>query len=85
MAIPVLDEDKKILSEVLDLLDVMAATGMALASGYIDVSETKIIFSEARKRGVEHLNLAKRQLVGAQIAGYSINLLWARRRLSLHF
>jgi len=41
--------------EVLDVLDVVASTGMALASGHIHVSETKIVFAEAKKRGVERL------------------------------
>lgn len=53
-AIPLFDNGK-LRPEVLDLLDVMAATGMALASGHIHVSETKVIFAEARKRGVERL------------------------------
>lgn len=53
-AVP-LFENGKLRPEVLDLLDVMAATGMALASGHIHVSETKIVFAEARKRGVERL------------------------------
>lgn len=53
-AVPLFD-DGKLRPEVFDLLDVMAATGMALASGHIHVSETKIVFEEARKRGVERL------------------------------
>ncbi|MBA83511.1 DUF6282 family protein [Thalassobius sp. S69A] len=53
-AVPLCDDDK-LRPEVLDLLDVMAATGMALASGHIHVSETKIVFAEAKKRGVEQL------------------------------
>ncbi|KCV82109.1 hypothetical protein ATO10_09688 [Actibacterium atlanticum] len=48
-------ENGKLRPEVLDLLDVMAATGMALASGHIHVSETKAVFAEARNRGVERL------------------------------
>ncbi|MCI5109485.1 MAG: DUF6282 family protein [Marivita sp.] len=48
-------EDGKLRPEVLDVLDVCAATGLALASGHIHVSETKIVFAEARKRGVERL------------------------------
>ncbi|WP_347312788.1 DUF6282 family protein [Defluviimonas sp. SAOS-178_SWC] len=47
--------DGKLMPEVLDLLDVCAATGIALASGHIHVSETKVVFAEARKRGVERL------------------------------
>lgn len=53
-AVPLFDGGK-LRPEVVDLLDVMAATGMALASGHIHVSETKIVFAEARKRGVERL------------------------------
>ncbi|PWE29875.1 hypothetical protein DDZ14_16740 [Maritimibacter sp. 55A14] len=47
--------DGELRPEVLDLLDVMAATGMALASGHIHASETRRVFVEARKRGVERL------------------------------
>lgn len=53
-AVP-LFKDGALRPEVLDLLDVIAATGMALASGHVHVSETKIVFAEARKRGVERL------------------------------
>ncbi|WP_243612138.1 DUF6282 family protein [Shimia aestuarii] len=53
-AVP-LFEDGKMRPELLDILDVVAATGLALASGHIHVSETKQVFAEARKRGVERL------------------------------
>ena len=53
-AVP-LFKDGKLLPELLDILDVVAATGLALASGHIHVSETKIVFAEARRRGVERL------------------------------
>lgn len=66
-AVP-LFEDGKLRPEVLDLLDVMAATGMALASGHIHVSETKIVFAEARKRGVERLIFTHPEdIVGASL------------------
>jgi hypothetical protein len=48
-------QDGKLRPEVLDVLDVIAKTGMALASGHIHVSETKIVFAEAKRRGVERL------------------------------
>jgi hypothetical protein len=48
-------EDGKLRPEVLDVLDVVAKTGMALASGHIHVSETKVVFAEAKRRGVERL------------------------------
>jgi uncharacterized protein DUF6282 len=37
------------------VLDVVARTGMALASGHLHVSETWLVFEEARRRGVERL------------------------------
>ena len=48
-------KEGKLRPEVLDVLDVIAKTGMALASGHIHVSETKIVFAEAKRRGVERL------------------------------
>ncbi|MCB1381649.1 MAG: hypothetical protein KDJ73_01715 [Notoacmeibacter sp.] len=53
-AVSLFDGDK-LKPEVLDILDVVADTGLALASGHIHVSETRIVFTEARKRGVERL------------------------------
>jgi len=61
-------ENGKILPEVLDVLDVIASTGLALASGHIHVSETKIVFAEARKRGVERLIFTHPEdIVGANL------------------
>jgi hypothetical protein len=58
--------DGRLRPEVLDVLDVVAASGMALASGHIHISETKIVFAEARKRGVERLILTHPEdIVGA--------------------
>lgn len=66
-AVPLFD-DGKLRPEVLDLLDVMAATGMALASGHIHVSETKVVFAEARRRGVERLIFTHPEdIVGASL------------------
>lgn len=53
-AVP-LFENGKLRPELLDILDVIAATDIALASGHIHASETRIIFEEARKRGVKRL------------------------------
>jgi Family of unknown function (DUF6282) len=53
-AVP-LFENGKLRPEVLDVLDVIAATDIALASGHIHASETRIVFEEARKRGVKRL------------------------------
>ncbi|WP_349581253.1 DUF6282 family protein [Sulfitobacter sp. NFXS29] len=53
-AVP-LFKDGKLRSELLDILEVVAKSDLALASGHVHVSETKLIFEEARKRGVERL------------------------------
>ncbi|MEV4610377.1 hypothetical protein MRBLMR1_005495 [Neorhizobium sp. LMR1-1-1.1] len=67
-AVPLFDSDGKLLEPVIDVLDVVAATGMALASGHIHVSETKVIFAEAIKRGVEHLIFTHPEdIVGASL------------------
>lgn len=61
-------EDGRLRPEVLDVLDVVAATGMALASGHIHVSETKIVFAEAKRRGVERLIFTHPEdIVGASL------------------
>lgn len=61
-------EDGKLRPEVLDVLDVVSSTGMALASGHIHVSETKIVFAEAVKRGCERLIFTHPEdIVGASL------------------
>ncbi len=67
-AVPLLDANGKLRSELLDILDVIASTGMALASGHIHVSETKVVFAEARRRGIERLILTHPEdIVGASL------------------
>jgi hypothetical protein len=67
-AVKLFDENRRLLPEVLDVLDVVAATGLALASGHIHVSETKIVFAEARRRGVERLIFTHPEdIVGASL------------------
>jgi hypothetical protein len=53
--VPVLNDDKTVRDDAKEILDVLARTGMALASGHLHVSETWIVFEEARKRGVQRL------------------------------
>jgi hypothetical protein len=56
--IPVLADDKKTLrDEVKDVIDVIAKNDMVLASGHIHISETWIVFEEAKRRGVNKLVL----------------------------
>lgn len=54
-AVPVLDANKKLLDPVKDVLDVIAKNDMILASGHLHVSETWLVFEEAKKRGVKRL------------------------------
>lgn len=66
-AVP-LFENGKLRPEVLDVLDVIAATDIALASGHIHASETKIVFAEAKKRGVKRLIFTHPEdIVGASL------------------
>lgn len=55
--IPVLNGDKTVRDDVKEVLDVVAKTGMTLASGHLHVSETWLVFEEAQRRGVRHLVL----------------------------
>ena len=56
-AVPVLDGSGKVRDDVKEVLDVIAKTGMVLASGHLHVSETWKIFEEAQRRGVTRLVL----------------------------
>jgi hypothetical protein len=55
VGIPVLDENRKVRDGAKEILDVVARTGMTLASGHLHSSETWIVFEEAKRRGVERL------------------------------
>jgi hypothetical protein len=67
-AVPVLDANKKVLDSVKEVLDVIAKNDMVLASGHLHVSETWIIFEEARRRGVQRLAFTHpEEIVGASL------------------
>ena len=67
-AVPVLDANKNILDSVKEVLDVIAKNDMLLASGHIHVSETWLIFEEAKKRGVNKLCFTHpEEIVGASL------------------
>jgi Family of unknown function (DUF6282) len=67
-AVPVLDANKKILDSVKEVLDVIAKNDMLLASGHLHVSETWIIFEEAKRRGVKRLAFTHpEEIVGASL------------------
>lgn len=66
--IPVLDSGGEVLDEVKEVLDVIARTDMALASGHLHVSETWKVFTEAQKRGVKRLVFTHpEEIVGASL------------------
>lgn len=67
-AVPVLDANRQVLDDVKEVLDVVARNRMALASGHLHVSETWILFEEARRRGVERLIFTHPEdIVGASL------------------
>ena len=55
--VPVLNPDKTVRDDMKEILDVVAKNNMTLASGHLHVSETWIVFEEAKKRGVTRLIL----------------------------
>lgn len=55
VAIPVLDANKQVRDEVKEVIDILAKTGMVLASGHMHISETWIVLEEAKKRGVKRM------------------------------
>ncbi|MGB7832601.1 MAG: DUF6282 family protein, partial [Xanthobacteraceae bacterium] len=57
VGIPVLDANKKVRDDVKEVLDVVARNDMVLASGHLHISETWLVFEEARRRGVHRMVL----------------------------
>jgi len=57
VGIPVLDANQQVRDEVKEVLDVIAKTEMVLASGHLHVSETWLVFEEAKRRGVNRMVL----------------------------
>jgi hypothetical protein len=57
VGIPVLDANKKVRDDVKEVLDIVAKSDMVLASGHLHISETWIVFEEAKRRGVQRLVL----------------------------
>jgi hypothetical protein len=53
--VPVLDDDGTLRDDAKEILDVVAKNDMTLASGHLHVSETWIVFEEAKRRGVNRL------------------------------
>ncbi len=66
--VPVLDANGKVRDDVKQVLDIIARTDMALASGHIHVSETWLVFEEAQRRGVRRLVFTHpEEIVGASL------------------
>ena len=55
--IPVLNADKSVRDDVKEVLDIIAKNDMVLASGHLHVSETWLVFEEAKRRGVGRIVL----------------------------
>ncbi|NVO16110.1 MAG: hypothetical protein HXX10_18915 [Rhodoplanes sp.] len=54
VGVPVV-ENGKVRDDAKEILDIVARTGLALASGHLHVSETWVVFEEAKRRGVKTL------------------------------
>jgi hypothetical protein len=57
VGIPVLNGDKSPRDEVKEVLDIIAKNDMVLASGHLHISETWLVFEEAKRRGVKRMVL----------------------------
>ncbi|RAI40863.1 hypothetical protein CH341_22885 [Rhodoplanes roseus] len=55
--VPVLDDNGAVRDDTKEILDIVARTGLVLASGHLHVSETWKVFEEAKRRGVATLCL----------------------------
>jgi hypothetical protein len=67
-AIPVLNADRTVRDDVREVLDIVARSDIALASGHIHASETRIVFEEAKRRGVTRLIFTHPEdIVGASL------------------
>ena len=55
--VKVLNDHKSVRDDAKEILDIVAKNDMVLASGHLHVSETWIVFEEARRRGVKRLVL----------------------------
>ncbi|MCO5066701.1 MAG: DUF6282 family protein [Rhizobiaceae bacterium] len=56
-AVPVVEGDGSVRDDAKEILDIVARTDMALASGHLHISETWAVFEEAQRRGVKRLVL----------------------------
>ena len=57
VGIPVLDANIAVRDDVKEVLDIIAKNDMVLASGHLHVSETWLVFEEAKRRGVNRIVL----------------------------
>ena len=55
--IPVLNPDKTVRDDVKEVIDIIAKNDMVLASGHLHISETWLVFEEAKRRGVNRIVL----------------------------
>ena len=57
VGIPVLNPDKIVRDDVKEVIDIIAKNDMVLASGHLHISETWLVFEEAKRRGVNRIVL----------------------------
>lgn len=57
VGIPVLDGNRAVRDDVKEVLDIIAKNDMVLASGHLHVSETWLVFEEAKRRGINRIVL----------------------------
>ncbi|MBK5958474.1 hypothetical protein CCR97_09680 [Rhodoplanes elegans] len=57
VGVPVVDPNGKVRDDTKVILDIVARTGLVLASGHLHISETWAVFEEAKRRGVETMVL----------------------------
>lgn len=55
VGIPVLDGNRAVRDDVKEVLDIIAKNDMVVASGHLHVSETWLVFEEAKRRGVNRV------------------------------
>jgi hypothetical protein len=60
--VPVLNDDGTVRDDVKEILDIVAKSDMTLASGHLHVSETWLVFEEAKRRGVNRLRISSTHL-----------------------
>lgn len=62
VGINILDQDRKLLPEVFEILNLIAESGVILGTGHLSVSEIIVLVDAARKAGVRHILITHPEL-----------------------